>query len=198
MTRGEWLAYRSFLADAKMQHSPATYDFLILIPCRCLLLFRFASRGAATGNQHDSRSGVLMDRIESISRRSFLGVTTAAAATLVSWPAEADSPGVDSGSIFKIHPAIGIARMGNAPPDSFFIGPEVPGFGPASLGTPPTYKSNGQVKPQAARFRIWEYRRDRLPRTASDGRRGAPHRDCRDSTRHRSGRVVIRPTWRRL
>jgi hypothetical protein len=101
-----------------------------------------------------------MDRIESISRRSFLGVTTAAAATLVSWPAEADSPGVDSGSIFKIHPAIGIARMGNAPPDTFFIGPEVPGFGPASLGTPPAYKSNGQVKPQAARFRIWEYRRD--------------------------------------
>ena len=97
---------------------------------------------------------------QSMSRRAFLGVTTAAAATLLSWPAEADSPGVDSGSIFRIHPAIGIARMGNAPRETFFIGPEVPGFGPASLGTPPTYKSNGQVKPQAARFRIWEYRRD--------------------------------------
>jgi len=58
-----------------------------------------------------------------ISRRAFIGVTTAAAATLLSWPAEADSPGVDSGSIFKIHPAIGIARMGNAPSDTFFIGP---------------------------------------------------------------------------
>jgi hypothetical protein len=85
-----------------------------------------------------------------------------AATTLVSRPAEADSPGVDSGSIFRIHPAIGIARMGNAPADTFFVGPEVPGYGPASLGNPPTYKANGLVKPQAARFRIWEYRRNAI------------------------------------
>jgi hypothetical protein len=100
-----------------------------------------------------------MSPSKTVSRRAFLGSTVAAAA-LFSWRAEADSPGVDSGSVFRIHPAIGIARMGNASPDNFFIGPEVPGFGPASLGTPPAYKANGMVKPQAARFRVWEYRRD--------------------------------------
>jgi hypothetical protein len=63
--------------------------------------------------------------------------------------------------IYRIHPAIGIARVGNADRNTFFIGPEVPGLGPtgdAKVGTRvPDFKSGGLIKPQAARFRIWEY-----------------------------------------
>jgi L-Lysine epsilon oxidase N-terminal/L-lysine epsilon oxidase C-terminal domain len=61
--------------------------------------------------------------------------------------------------IYKIHPAIGVARLGDAA--SFFIGPETPGLRP--IGDPPgtkvpPYKDGGRIKPQAARFRIFEYR----------------------------------------
>ncbi len=62
----------------------------------------------------------------------------------------------------KIHPAIGIARVGNAVStqapasdrDDFFIGPLVPG--PV---LPPTggYKKDGRVKSQAAQFRLFSY-----------------------------------------
>ena len=56
-------------------------------------------------------------------------------------------------STCKIHPEIGIARVGNAP-DEFFIGPEVPGYLPPKGG----YKdAHGRVKRQAARFRIYAY-----------------------------------------
>ena len=66
-------------------------------------------------------------------------------------------------SVYRIHPAIGIARVGNADPDSFFIGPEIPGQ-PAMGDTPgtmvPPFKDvDGLMKPQAARFRIFEYLR---------------------------------------
>jgi len=61
----------------------------------------------------------------------------------------------------KIHPAIGIARVGNSP-NSFFIGPEIPGVTETPVGG---YKDNGdakaglppRVKRQAARFRIYAY-----------------------------------------
>ncbi|HMJ52314.1 MAG TPA: LodA/GoxA family CTQ-dependent oxidase [Polyangiaceae bacterium] len=63
--------------------------------------------------------------------------------------------------IYRIHPAIGIARVGNAARDTFFIGPEAPGRGPtgdATVGTRvPDFKASGKLKPQGARFRIWEY-----------------------------------------
>jgi hypothetical protein len=69
--------------------------------------------------------------------------------------------------LYKIHPAIGIARIGNAEAESFFIGPEIPGqpvTGVPRLGTrvPPFKgdKENETVKPQAVRFRIWEYVRN--------------------------------------
>ena len=58
---------------------------------------------------------------------------------------------------FKIHPSIGIARLGNSP-DKFFIGPEHPG-----VNNPPTggYKDTQmRVKRQAARFRIFGYDAD--------------------------------------
>lgn len=62
--------------------------------------------------------------------------------------------------IFRIHPAVGIARVGNASRDTFFVGPEIPGT-PANFdlerGQFRTFKDAGLVKPQAARFRVWEY-----------------------------------------
>src|SRR3978361_134921 len=63
----------------------------------------------------------------------------------------------------RTHPAIGIARVGNAPRDQFFIGPEVPyqnATGVAAMGTVvPPFKTapGGELKPQAARFRVFEY-----------------------------------------
>jgi hypothetical protein len=64
--------------------------------------------------------------------------------------------------LYKVHPAIGVARLGNAPasPDGFFIGPETPGV-PANYdfqsGRVRSFKVNGRVKRQAARFRVFEY-----------------------------------------
>ena len=69
---------------------------------------------------------------------------------------------------YKIHPAIGIARVGNADADSFFIGPELPVTGPTGdpkcATTVPPFKADKdkeKIKPQAARFRIWEYRKNK-------------------------------------
>ena len=54
----------------------------------------------------------------------------------------------------KIHPAIGIARLGNSP-DEFFIGPERPGDHAPPAGG---YKdAQCRVKRQAARFRLFAY-----------------------------------------
>jgi Mg-chelatase subunit ChlD len=54
----------------------------------------------------------------------------------------------------KIHPAIGVARVGNSP-DEWFVGPEVPGIAP----TPPGgFKDAAcRVKRQGARFRVFGY-----------------------------------------
>ena len=54
----------------------------------------------------------------------------------------------------KIHPAIGIARIGNSPTD-FFIGPEIPGDHTLPPGG---YKdASCRVKRQAAQFRLYAY-----------------------------------------
>lgn len=67
--------------------------------------------------------------------------------------------------VLKVHPAIGIARLGNAERgdsigDGFFVGPETPGV-PANWDfanqTSHPFKKDGKIKAQAARFRIWEY-----------------------------------------
>ncbi len=93
-------------------------------------------------------------------RRGFLaGGLVASAASLVGRRAVA-SGGGGAGSVYRIHPSIGIARLGNAPSSTFYIGPEVPGLPPlgdAPGTTVPPYKVNGQIKPQAVRFRIFEY-----------------------------------------
>ena len=48
---------------------------------------------------------------------------------------------------YRIHPAIGIARVGNAPASEYFVGPEMPGQTArenADIGTAvPPYKSKG-------------------------------------------------------
>jgi hypothetical protein len=67
---------------------------------------------------------------------------------------------------YRIHPVIGIARVGDSP-DDYFVGPEAPGV-PPSLNKPDaspspngTYKDKQmQIKRQGARFRIYEYTED--------------------------------------
>lgn len=54
----------------------------------------------------------------------------------------------------KIHPGIGIARVGNSQHE-FYIGPEYPAAPPPAFGT--TRDSTGAMKRQAARFRIYGY-----------------------------------------
>lgn len=51
---------------------------------------------------------------------------------------------------YAIHPAIGIARVGNSP-DEFFLAPQYPGDVPAG----PYKDAQGAVKRQAAQFRIY-------------------------------------------
>jgi hypothetical protein len=95
-----------------------------------------------------------------ISRRHAVAGITAAAAVAASKPARAFASG-SATPIYRIHPAIGVARVGNADSSTFYIGPEAPGYGP--LGSAPgtvvsPYKdANGNVKPMAVRFRIFEY-----------------------------------------
>ena len=64
---------------------------------------------------------------------------------------------------YRIHPAIGITRVGDSP-DDYFIGPESPSVPPPlkQPGAPPApkgkYKDKQQrIKRQGARFRIYEY-----------------------------------------
>jgi hypothetical protein len=60
-------------------------------------------------------------------------------------------------TVYKIHPAIGIARVGNSP-DEFFIGPERQGEEPSPAGG---FKdAQCRVKRQAARFRIFAHHDD--------------------------------------
>jgi hypothetical protein len=94
-----------------------------------------------------------------VSRRRFVAGAGAAAAVLTKSALAFAAGG--AAPIYRIHPAIGVSRLGNADPDTFFVGPEAPGYGP--LGAPPgtdapPYKAaDGRVKPQATRFRIFEY-----------------------------------------
>ena len=67
---------------------------------------------------------------------------------------------------YRIHPAIGIARVGDSP-DDFFIGPEAPGVPSVlkkpddSSAQPAKYKDQQQrIKRQGARFRVYEYTED--------------------------------------
>src|SRR5690242_9146427 len=55
-----------------------------------------------------------------------------------------------------IHPALGIARVGNAPADEYYLAPEIPGR--AADPGPQGYKNkDGQIRREAARFRVYGY-----------------------------------------
>ncbi|WON73347.1 LodA/GoxA family CTQ-dependent oxidase [Nitrosospira sp. Is2] len=60
-------------------------------------------------------------------------------------------------TIYRIYPSIGIARIGNSEA-SYFVGPESPG-----VVSDKPYRddsSPGKIKPQAARFRVYQFTRD--------------------------------------
>jgi hypothetical protein len=69
------------------------------------------------------------------------------------------------GTVYKIHPAIGVARVGNHP-TAFFVGPETLGSPGVEIGADGTesvitnYKEGGRIKRQAARFRVFRYNQD--------------------------------------
>ena len=63
-------------------------------------------------------------------------------------------------TVYRIHPAIGVARLGDSP-DDFYIGPEAPGVPPTFIkpndpsGTVGLRRdSKNRIKRQGARFRI--------------------------------------------
>jgi hypothetical protein len=62
------------------------------------------------------------------------------------------------GRHFRIHPAIGIARVGNSP-EEHFVGPELPGIPGNWVGNAfQSFRDDaGRIKRQAARFRVFEY-----------------------------------------
>jgi hypothetical protein len=107
-----------------------------------------------------------------LSRRSALSLALAAtAAAAAGHPATAQEAGVpiDPASIdaLRVYPPLGLARVGNAAePDAYVIGPEVIG-GPPTLadGSPARLvadfrNESGEIKRQAARFRIYAHRKD--------------------------------------
>lgn len=94
-----------------------------------------------------------------LSRRTFLrGVAaTAGAAAVAAQTHGARATGDDLAQIteVRIHPAVGIARVGNSR-DAFHFAPEVPGRGPDG----PFKDAEGAMAKQAARFRLYGYDRD--------------------------------------
>jgi hypothetical protein len=108
-------------------------------------------------------------------RREFLRATALAAGAMAAAPVlggldggPATAAALDEIVETRIHPAIGIARVGNSV-DSFYFGPEVPGTVPRPRAG---FKdASGAIARQAARFRLYGYdRRGRVVRelTAAD------------------------------
>jgi hypothetical protein len=60
-------------------------------------------------------------------------------------------------TIYRIYPAIGVARIGNSE-TGYFLGPESPGIVPD--GPYRDSSSSGKIKPQGVRFRIYKFTRD--------------------------------------
>lgn len=87
------------------------------------------------------------------SRREFIASLSATVAVAgQAWAQPAASRDLARITRVAIHPAIGVARVGNSR-DAFFFGPEVPGALPAG----PFKDPGGAVARQAARFRIFGY-----------------------------------------
>jgi hypothetical protein len=98
-----------------------------------------------------------------VTRRDFMSaaLATAAGAAVGAGAAGSAEAAPGSAPVYRIHPAIGIARLGNLDPDDgFIIGPEIPGDGPTDGLTDQDvaqFKIDGMIKPQAVRFRVFEY-----------------------------------------
>ena len=65
--------------------------------------------------------------------------------------------------VYRIHPAIGVARLGNSL-DEYFVGPESPRVVPSLVAAdappdrhPTRRDAQGRIKRQGQRFRIFEY-----------------------------------------
>ncbi|MCP4383672.1 MAG: hypothetical protein GY798_20025 [Hyphomicrobiales bacterium] len=88
-----------------------------------------------------------------LSRRAFIASLTATLATAGrAWSKPIAAQDLDRVRRVAIHPAIGVARVGNSA-DLFFFGPEAPGTVPAG----PFKDPSGAVAKQAARFRVFGY-----------------------------------------
>ncbi len=111
-----------------------------------------------------------MEKKSGIDRRRFLkGLGAGAvAAGAAGWMHSDDEgrelhaaapPGTQRATTYAIHPALGVARIGNAPPDvndpgTWYLAAEAP-YQVPNEGQP--YKVDGQIKKQAQRFRIYEF-----------------------------------------
>ena len=99
-----------------------------------------------------------------LNRRAFLGMSAAAGAALVagaslSGCSDAD-PASDSIVRYSVHPAIGVARVGNSRTESY-LAPEVPGETP--MPADGFKDATGAIKRQAVRFRVYGYNAAGVP-----------------------------------
>src|SRR5690606_8321765 len=110
--------------------------------------------GVRVGDDDQARGSSLTSFL--LSRRAFIASLSATLATGVrAFAAAVGAADLDRVARVAIHPAIGVARVGNSR-DAFFFGPEVPGALPAGPFKDPT----GAVARQAARFRLFGYDAD--------------------------------------
>src|SRR5688500_17816911 len=100
-------------------------------------------------------------------RRKFITVTSVAAVASAEIAAQQPTrrPGIKGPTRYAVHPAIGVARLGNSP-DQFYLEPETIGGLPIECtadGTPKNelttkFKDEeGRIKRQAAQFRVYAY-----------------------------------------
>jgi len=133
-SRGPLVArWQEFLANQNLQNHPGAADGI------------FGSKTAAATREFQQRHGLVADGIA--------GPATWARAQALGF----GSGGVGRRRECKIHPAIGIARLGNSTSE-FFIGPEAPEVLPLPGG--PYKDAGGAIKRQGARFRIYKYEYD--------------------------------------
>ena len=70
-------------------------------------------------------------------------------------------------TIYRIYPAIGIARIGNSE-TAYFLGPEAPGIVPEGpyRDASQDEQTKGKIKPQGVRFRVYKFNRDEFGKEA--------------------------------
>ena len=69
-----------------------------------------------------------------------------------------------SKTVIRVHPAIGIARLGNSP-EEYFLGPEIPG---SCVDVDGYRDSKMRLKRQGARFRLYEYEKENSDQSAGE------------------------------